>query len=505
MRNAPVPLQSRRLPLRPLAACLATLLAGSALAAGAAETPLGGMAEPLRLERPRWPTPLQPTTPHAPQDIVVTNCFDSGAGSLRDAIDNAATGDTIDLTQLQCSTITLSTGAIIFGQDQLAIHGPGRHALRIEGGATANDGLLVHLGFGTLIVQDVTLANGHKYRSDTNALGGCIHSEGNVILRDSTVTGCKAQSEINHGALGGGIWTGGSTHLYTSEVSGNEAYAHGNGYASGGGVYGLGGFFSQSSLITGNRAHSPSSTPSFGGGVFARGYGGVFQTAIVGNQSARMGGLALADNGTSNAFIFQSTISTNQATRIGGVYVRRPLYLYNSTIANNHSAVSIAGASGSESAGLHMGVNVLTFHSNILADNYADDVGRHDLGGEPGMLNTGTFNLITGTPIPPPPDTIGFTPALGPLQDNGGPTPTHALIRGESYAIDAGGLPPAGTFQFDQRGTGFTRWAGSQVDIGALETDPDRIFTTGHDFGLPQPTAAMARRSGSGGAHARAD
>ena len=44
------------------------------------------------------------------------------------------------------------------------------------------------------------------------------------------------------------------------------------------------------------------------------------------------------------------------------------------------------------------------------------------------------------TPIPPPPDTIGFTPALGPLQDNGGPTPTHALVRGESYAIDSGKL-----------------------------------------------------------------
>ena len=83
----PVPLQSRRLPLRPLATCLATLLAGSALAAGSAETPLGGMAEPLRLERPQWPTPLQPATPRAPQDVVVTNCFDSGAGSLRDAIE----------------------------------------------------------------------------------------------------------------------------------------------------------------------------------------------------------------------------------------------------------------------------------------------------------------------------------------------------------------------------------------------------------------------------------
>lgn len=507
MRNAPVPPPSRRLPLRPLAACLATLLAGSAFGTVPADTPLGGMAEPLVLQRPQWPTPLQPSPPRAPQDIVVTNCFDSGAGSLRDAVTNAATGDTIDLTQLQCSTITLSTGAIIFGQNQLAIHGPGRHALRIEGSTTVNDGLLVHLGFGTMIVQDVTLANGHKYRSDAHALGGCIHSEGNVILRDSTVTGCKVKSESNLGALGGGVWTQGSTHLYTSEISGNEAYAHGNGYASGGGVYGLGGFFSQSSLITGNHAHSPSATPSFGGGVFARGYGGVFQTAIVANRSARMGGLAIADNGTSNAFIFQSTISTNEATRIGGVYVRRPLFLYNSTIANNHAQVSVAGASNSESAGLHMGPNVLTFHSNILADNYADDVGRHDLGGEPGMLNTGTFNLITGTPISPPPDTIGFTPALGPLQDNGGGglTPTHALIRGESYAIDAGSLPPAGSFQFDQRGTGFPRWVGSHVDMGAFESDPDRIFTTGHDFGLQLLAATIAHPGASGGTHAHAD
>lgn len=506
MRIAPVPPQPRRLPLRPLAACLATLLAGSAFGASPADTPLGGMAQPLVLQRPQWPTPLQQTTPRSPQDIVVTNCFDNGAGSLREAITTAVTGDTIDLTQLQCSTITVSTGAIIFGQNQLAIRGPGRHALRIEGGPATTDGLLVHMGFGTLIVEDLTLANGHKYRSSTDALGGCIHSDGNVILRDSTVTGCKADtSTATLGALGGGIWTQGSTHLYDSEVSDSEAYTRGNWYASGGGVYALGGFFSQSSLITGNVARSLSATPSFGGGVFARGYGGVFQTAIVQNRSARMGGLAVADSGTSNAFIFQSTISTNEATRIGGVYVRRPLFLYNSTIANNHSFVSIAGASGAESAGLHMGPNVLTFHSNILADNYADDVGRLDFSGEPGMLNTGTFNLITGTPLAPPPDTIGFTPALGPLQDNGGPTPTHALIRGESYAIDEGGLPPAGTFQFDQRGTGFPRWVGSQVDIGAFESDPDRIFTTGHDFGLLQPPSAIARRSGSGGAHPRTD
>jgi hypothetical protein len=31
----------------------------------------------------------------------------------------------------------------------------------------------------------------------------------------------------------------------------------------------------------------------------------------------------------------------------------------------------------------------------------------------------------------------------------------------------------------DQRGTGFPRVIGASADIGAFETDPDRIFTNG--------------------------
>ncbi|MCS7222228.1 MAG: choice-of-anchor Q domain-containing protein [Anaerolineae bacterium] len=55
-------------------------------------------------------------------------------------------------------------------------------------------------------------------------------------------------------------------------------------------------------------------------------------------------------------------------------------------------------------------------------------------------------------------------PRLGPLQDNGGPTPTHALLPG-SPAINAGtnvGCPPT-----DQRGV--PRPQGPRCDIGAFE------------------------------------
>jgi len=63
---------------------------------------------------------------------------------------------------------------------------------------------------------------------------------------------------------------------------------------------------------------------------------------------------------------------------------------------------------------------------------------------------------------------ISADPNLGPLQDNGGPTPTHALQTG-SPAVDAGFNRCLAT---DQRGVG--RPQGPRCDTGAfeLETGP---------------------------------
>jgi len=58
----------------------------------------------------------------------------------------------------------------------------------------------------------------------------------------------------------------------------------------------------------------------------------------------------------------------------------------------------------------------------------------------------------------------GAEPLLGPLQDNGGPTWTHALLPG-SPAIDAGNS--GDTLAFDQRG--IHRPQGLAPDIGAFE------------------------------------
>ena len=60
-------------------------------------------------------------------------------------------------------------------------------------------------------------------------------------------------------------------------------------------------------------------------------------------------------------------------------------------------------------------------------------------------------------------------PLLGPLQANGGPTPTMALLPG-SPAVDAGDNSDAP--QWDQRGPGFPRIVGGIINIGAFEVQP---------------------------------
>ena len=61
-------------------------------------------------------------------------------------------------------------------------------------------------------------------------------------------------------------------------------------------------------------------------------------------------------------------------------------------------------------------------------------------------------------------DLVGLNPDLGPLQDNGGPTPTLALLAG-SPAIDAGST--TSSLATDQRG--LARVIGGASDIGAFE------------------------------------
>jgi hypothetical protein len=116
-------------------------------------------------------------------------------------------------------------------------------------------------------------------------------------------------------------------------------------------------------------------------------------------------------------------------------------------------------------------------HNTLSAGNFngatgasRDDVsGALDPGGDYNLIGDGTGmtglsdgvngNLVGSAAAP-------MDPLLGPLQDNGGPTQTHALLIG-SPAIDAGNNAYA--TDWDQRGEGFPRIVNGIIDIGAFE------------------------------------
>jgi hypothetical protein len=80
-------------------------------------------------------------------------------------------------------------------------------------------------------------------------------------------------------------------------------------------------------------------------------------------------------------------------------------------------------------------------------------------------------------PFSPLDNLMNTDPLLGPLQDNGGPTLTMALLPG-SPAIDAGDNTDAP--DFDQRGPGFPRIVNGIIDIAAFEVQARNTAPRGH-------------------------
>jgi hypothetical protein len=177
--------------------------------------------------------------------------------------------------------------------------------------------------------------------------------------------------------------------------------------------------------------------------------------------SGNSAGLGGAIQNRRTLTVIDSTLSGNTANSGGGILnIFGTLSITNSTVANNSALVGGGGIDNRTFAG------TMTIHDTILADNRAP-TGPDLLG----MLTLDMdFNLIgnssDGSGFNGGHDLLDKDPVLGPLQPNGGPTPTMALLPG-SPAVDAGDNTNAP--DFDQRGPGFPRIVGGTVDIGAFE------------------------------------
>jgi hypothetical protein len=412
------------------------------------------------------------TDPSLTMTIPVTNCDDGGPGSLRDAIARSISGDTIDMRALRCQRILVLAGPIQIPRRDLTLLGPGR-ALLIDGNGERS--VLRHGGTGTLLIRGLSV--GYGYNHTDRALGGCIGSEGNVLLQNVSVHDCRVFNldlPVRTFASGGGVYAARSLTVVDSDVYANSAVG-----GSGGGLYALGLMTLRRSRIFDNNARR-----GIAGGVFAFGGLRAFYSEISDNYAESIGGIRAGQSSTishsailrnrgftanggaflegedRNMLVIDSTISGNSAPWRAGLTMigaRTPKAVVNSTIVYNREHPSFTSCAGA----LYI-QDVVHLESSIVAKNLCFE--------QPVDIAVaqieGGNNLIESSTVPVPPDTISADPRLAPLAYNGGPTRTRALLA-DSPAIDMGNNVAG--LKYDQRGPGFPRVKGPRADIGAFE------------------------------------
>ncbi len=298
-------------------------------------------------------------------------------------------------------------------RDALAAIAPGG---TITFASSLNDSTLF-LDLGELLVDRSVTIDGGTTGVTIDAGGGS-----RIFNIDDGDTATDAVVEISGLTLTGGFVTG-----------------------NGGGILNQENLAASNSTITGNIAVAADDGDGDGGGIY-----NAFGATLTVSNSTLSGNTATSDGGAIRNFtnsdltVSNSTITGNSADSGGGIfgafYTAESSITVTSTIVAGNTAIVDPDLNAPYSGSL----------STFIVTNSAIQVGSGDLA-----------NGVDG-------NIVGIDPLLDPdgLQDNGGPTPTIALLPG-SPAIDAGSNPD--NLPTDQRG--LPRLQGDGVDIGAFETE----------------------------------
>lgn len=411
---------------------------------------------------------LLPAASAAALSYPVTSTSDGDAkGTLRTSIKEANVHAGADSIPIEVSGTIELGGVLPIIFDDVSIVGPGAGQLTVRR-SSGDDFRVLHFTSDASSVSGLTVANG-RFKSGA----GILNTFGSLVLDEVVVKDSEAVAEggTEANAEGGGIYSEGPLTLRETVVTGNTARAIGGSSltkALGGGAAVHGPLTVEASTISGNVAEASGDSTE----------------AVLAQGGGLLGGI--------EATISRSTISGNAVDAEGGADQIRAqgggIQTYEATI----SASTLAGNSAT-SGGLSLGANLESVESTSVRNSiFAEPLGEAGncdelvAGGE-NTIFSGGFNLDEdgSCEFGEGSDLVGVAGLDPVLRDNGGPTPTHALLEG-SIAIDRGnsfgssvdqrGLPRPSDFPAISNKEG-----GDGSDIGAfeLQVPPEAINPPG--------------------------
>ncbi|MEK6754211.1 MAG: choice-of-anchor Q domain-containing protein [Chloroflexota bacterium] len=397
-------------------------------------------------------------------DANSCSATDAPCLTINGAIAKAVDGDTI---LVAVGTYTAASGEeVVLINKSVTLSGGWDEAFTAQSGMSTIDGQEVRRGItvtASVNVEYFIIQNGY----DPN-VGGGILNIGQLNLSNCSVI---HNSAVN----GGGIINGGALTVNNCSINSNTAGRTG---WSGGGGGGISNDFQKTTTINNSTINGNTILGSFSGSAIRN--MGIFtiNNSIISNNTgiSNDGTIFTSDgDGTATMTINNSTVSGNTSFFGGGIrQYHSTVLINNSTVTGNVSTFYSGGISSCPDGGCLGGV---TIKNSIVAGNFSINDNAPDCLGEVvsagynliGNKNGCTFNPAIGDQVGTNANPIN--PFLGPLQDNGGPTFTHALS-GNSPALNAGNPATPGNgdsacLTTDQRG--IVRPQGGVCDIGAYE------------------------------------